>query len=140
MLGRRAWFLRNPYDVNLRRTEDYELWLRTFSMDDFKISIINEPLYYYREENSATIEKLLAAYSSQRELYKKFGPKYFTAMELNALFVKSFGKSAAVRLLKFVNRLDLMVSRRNKPILDKQMLAEFEEEIRRVLSFPVAGL
>ncbi|RIX79397.1 glycosyltransferase family 2 protein [Acidovorax cavernicola] len=140
ILGRRTWFLRNPYDVSLRRTEDYELWLRSFSMGDFKVSVINEPLYYYREEGSATIEKLLAAYSSQRGLYKKFGPRYFTVIELNALFVKSFGKSAAVRLLKLVNKLDLIVRRRNQPILDRKMLAEFQEEINRVLSFSVSGL
>jgi hypothetical protein len=139
ILGRKSWFLRNSYDVTLRRTEDYELWLRSFLANDFRIKIINEPLYYYREEGSATVAKLLSAYSSQRDLYSKYGRNFFAESEMAVLFAKSLGKSFVVRALGTLGKLDLMVKRRNKAILDDEMFSFFEKEIFEVLNFQVPG-
>jgi glycosyltransferase involved in cell wall biosynthesis len=63
ILGRKAWFMRNPYNTALRRAQDYELWLRAFANKDFSIHIMNEPLYYYREAENVTQKKLLEAYA-----------------------------------------------------------------------------
>jgi glycosyltransferase involved in cell wall biosynthesis len=65
VLGRRSWFLRNRYDASISRAEDYELWLRAHGGGDLRIEIVNEALYFYREENGSTLRKMLRGYVSQ---------------------------------------------------------------------------
>ena len=62
ILGRKEWFLRNQYDTGLRTAQDYELWVRSSYKKDFNITLLKEPLYYYREEGNVTSSKLLRAY------------------------------------------------------------------------------
>jgi glycosyltransferase involved in cell wall biosynthesis len=59
ILGRKKWFLRNKYNESLIIAQDFELWVRTYHKSDLNIFLIQEPLYYYREESSATAKKCL---------------------------------------------------------------------------------
>lgn len=68
ILVRKSWYLRNFYNENNKLAEDYELWLRAFLKDDLKVGFIEEPLYYYREDQNIKLEKLLKAYSTQIEI------------------------------------------------------------------------
>ncbi len=45
--GRTEWFRHNPYDPNIRRAEDKELWLRTFPHSRFS-KLDDEPVLLYR--------------------------------------------------------------------------------------------
>ncbi len=47
IMGRTEWFKANPYDIERKRSEDYELWLRTVKFSNF--FKIEEPLLFYRE-------------------------------------------------------------------------------------------
>ena len=47
IMGKKQWFLDNPYDEKAIRIEDAELWYRTKSFSNFMIT--NEPLLFYRE-------------------------------------------------------------------------------------------
>ena len=38
---------------------------------DFKIYILNEPLFYYRQEMNITLNKLLGAYETKYRVLKK---------------------------------------------------------------------
>ena len=129
ILGRKSWFLRNPYDETAMLTEDYELWLRAFSKNDFNIFILNEPLYYYREENNATAEKLLKAYRNQIELIKKYGFLGFNRYGLALAITKLHCKSIVVRGLDFLHKTDLLLKNRNTPITDESLLLHFNREI-----------
>ncbi|WNH12227.1 glycosyltransferase family 2 protein [Thalassobellus suaedae] len=67
VMGRKAWFERNKYNEDLKLGQDTELWLRTSKKNDFKIKIISNPLFMYREEGNVTKKKLLRAYKNERE-------------------------------------------------------------------------
>jgi glycosyltransferase involved in cell wall biosynthesis len=140
MLGRRSWFLRNKYDEIINRTEDYELWLRAFSKNDFKLRIISEPLYYYREEENVTAKRQLAAYASQRHLYKEYGTLWLEKYEIPMVIAKSFTKSFIVRVLSVCGRMDILLKRRNKTIDDQKSIDYFIHEIKQILETKVPGL
>ena len=137
MLGRKTWFLRNPYDVSINRTEDYELWLRAFDKNDFNLHIITEPLYYYREEDNVTAQKLLTAYASQRDLFRQYGHVGFSCFETPFVIARIQCKALIVRLLAAIDRLDLLLARRNSIIGSDTMRQHFETELSQILSTPL---
>jgi glycosyltransferase involved in cell wall biosynthesis len=132
ILGRKSWFLRNPYDSTLTQVQDYELWLRAFAKNDFNLHILNEPLYYYREENNVTAAKLLKAYFNQIKQLKKYGYLGFNAYELALIIGKYRFKSIVVRGLDFLNKVDLLLKKRNVPIIDEFLLNHFNMEIETI--------
>ena len=140
ILGRRAWFLRNPYDTSARRMEDYELWLRAYSKHDFSIHILGEPLYYYREEENVTPKRILTAYAGQRQLYRKYGNLGFNRFEVPLAVAASLCKSLVVRILAAVNKMDILLKRRNTEIKDQKSIDTFVREINQVLATKVPGL
>lgn len=71
ILVRKSWCRRNLYNENNRLAEDYELWLNAFLKNDLKVGFIEEPLYYYREDQNIQLNKLLQAYSTQIEIISK---------------------------------------------------------------------
>ena len=72
VLGRKSWFLRNPYDINIVTGQDYELWVRASYKNDLRIFLMKEALYFYREQNNVTSTKLLRAYRLERKIYNKY--------------------------------------------------------------------
>lgn len=139
MLGRKEWFQRNPYNDQLPRAQDHELWVRAFSNNDFRLHILGEALYYYREEGNVAKNKLLGAYRSQRYLCKEYGHLSFSPLELSALTLKSYFKATLVGILAAFNKTNFLLSRRNQP-LDDKLLSQFNREIKVVLDTEVPGL
>lgn len=135
ILARKSWFLRNPYDPTLRIAQDYDLWLRSAARDDFNIHLLQEPLYYYREENNATAKKMLAAYKNERVMYGKYGKS-----SAFPLILRSWCKSTVVQILSGINQMDLLLKRRSASIDDPDMLALFQNEIEQVKNTSVPGL
>lgn len=55
IVARTSWFLVNPYDENLERAQDSELWQRTQLFSCFYR--LNDPLLYYREVSNGYYKK-----------------------------------------------------------------------------------
>lgn len=55
--GKTEWFKNNSYDETLRRSQDFELWIRTVEKSSFVR--IEEPLLFYREASTSSIKKYL---------------------------------------------------------------------------------
>lgn len=53
--GKLEWFQNNPYDENLRRAQDYELWIRT--VDNSKFVKLKEAYLFYREASTPSLAK-----------------------------------------------------------------------------------
>ncbi len=140
MFGKRSWFLRNKYDESTTRAQDYELWLRAFSKNDFKLYVMSEPLYYYREEDNVTPKRLLKAYVNQRHLYKKYGALWFNRYEIPLMITESYCKSIIVPILASCNMMDILLKRRNRSIDDINSLNHFNLEIEQILKTHVPGL
>jgi hypothetical protein len=140
ILGRKSWFLRNPYDISANRMEDYELWLRAYSKNDFKLYILGEPLYYYREEENVTPKRILTAYAGQRQLFKRYGRLGFNRFEIPLVVSVLHCKSFVVRILSALNKMDVLLKRRNREINDPNSMDTFVREINQILSTKVPGL
>ena len=72
IFAEKKWFLKNPYNENYIRAQDYELWIRTSEKNSF--GILNTALLFYREVSSNDFEKYLKAYKSNKQailLHKK---------------------------------------------------------------------
>ncbi len=109
IMGRKEWFLRNPYNNNIMIGQDYDLWIRAAGKKDFKILILDEPLFYYREEMNITLKKLMGAYETKYKVLKRHSEKnnfYF--------FIKFKLKVFIIRLLDKLNFLKLLSKRRTK--------------------------
>jgi glycosyltransferase involved in cell wall biosynthesis len=64
IIGKKNWFVKNPYDVKAIRIEDGELWFRT--IEESKFCQYMSPLLYYRELDSKVYVR-----------YKKGIPSFF---------------------------------------------------------------
>lgn len=53
--GKTEWFKNNKYDPNLKRGQDYDLWIRTIEKSYF--SKIPKPLLFYRESSTPSLLK-----------------------------------------------------------------------------------
>lgn len=147
VLGRTDWFLQNPYDEKYKRSEDQELWARTYNWTRF--ANIKKPLFFYRmlpSEETSALEKRLQLYvkscEEERRLYREYGPKVgftFTA----SIFIKSYLLEVAFRIstkIGFQNNLRrLLVNSKFQPI-DKQQRFIANNTIRLILNTPVPGL
>lgn len=140
ILGRRAWFLRNEYDPSIDRAEDYELWLRAYSKNDFRVHVVNEPLYYYREESNVIPERLLTAYASQRRILAKYRGLMSSRVDLPVAMASSYCKSSIVCMLAVLNKTHVLLRRRNEPIVDADVLDRCLKEIGTILSTKIPGL
>lgn len=140
ILGRKSWFLRNPYDPSVMLVEDYELWLRAFARGDFNIHVMSDPLHYYREEGNAIPQKILKAYVAQRCLIKRYGYLGFGRFGTTVIVTKWHFKSLIVRLLAACNKTQLLIKYRNLCIEDPGKLKALNEEITQVINTKVPGL
>lgn len=140
MLGRRSWFLRNPYNTLIPRAQDSELWLRAYSKNDFSLYVLGEPLYYYREEVNVTAEKLLISYRSKCEMLKEYGYLGLDRWEVPLMVAKFQVKSLLVKFLSICNRMDILIKRRNSRIDEFETNQNFNQEIMQILQTPVPGI
>jgi len=125
ILAKKDWFLRNKYNQSLKIAQDFELWVRTYYKNDFKIHLLQEPLYYYREESSATAKKMLMAYKYDRTVFNNYAGK-----QKIQLILKSFLKSLIVSILNKINRMDLILNKRSNTFSDKKLLEKFNSELK----------
>ena len=110
IIGRKKWFLRNPYNEHIKIGQDYELWIRAAKKDDFKIFIIDEPLFYYREEMNIKLKKILGAYKTKYNVQLTHNNKIKFFLFLNYKI-----KIVIVRLLKNLKLFNILLKRRSVP-------------------------
>lgn len=70
IMGKKQWFLDNPYDEKAIRIEDAELWYRTKSFSNFMMT--NDPLLFYREFGSYYYPKYIKVIPSLIYLNNKY--------------------------------------------------------------------
>lgn len=107
-----AWFIANPYDINIERIDDKELWFRTRNKYNFQI--LTAPLFFYREFGNDYYKKYFKGfkyllYALKKHHYPidfvKFGIKYSVAGVVYWLF-------------NMVGKENILVSRRNAVPVD----------------------
>lgn len=112
ILARKAWYERNNYNETMLLAEDYDLWIRAFLNNDLKVGFIEKPLYYYREDQSIKLEKLLKAYNTQIEIIKSIPPKHLSLFNKLKYISKIKAKKVVAKKLFFFNLEGLLHKRR----------------------------
>jgi hypothetical protein len=135
--ARTEWFRHNRYDESRRRSEDSELFTRTFR--DLSFVHLAEVLYFCREELSVRLDKYLASCREGRSLFRQYGPKLVGWPRMAALCLASLLKGEIYRLCIHLHAEQYLVRRRNIPLTGEQTRVA-AETIERIRSTPVPGL
>jgi glycosyltransferase involved in cell wall biosynthesis len=124
VLAKKNWYIRNNYNINYPRSEDYELWCRAIANKDLKIAVLPDLLYYYREEGSLSSSKIIKSYNDSFTTYceykKNFDFIYFSKIRLKVLIVK---------VMDNLGLLQNIASRRNKKDISENMKKEHQSII-----------
>ena len=142
IVGRRAWFERNPYKESMAKSQDTNLWVRSYSKDDLSIAFICEPLYYYREDGNITKKQLLLAYAMGRHtIIADAKERFSTRIKARAL-TQNLAKTAIVGLFSRIGVLQLLRHRRNVEPIDSSYESQLIAEINgiRELLLPINAL
>ena len=123
ILAKKEWYLRNKYNQDLPRTEDFELWCRSISNNDLKLAVLPQALYYYREEGLITAEKLKRSYVDGLSVYKQ----YCKNPKLKIILSSKF-KIFIVSLFNRLGLLQHLITIRNRKSVDVE-LREYHKKI-----------
>jgi len=138
LLARKVWYLRNKYDESLPIAQDFDLWLNAINNNDFKIKLIKEPLYIYREESNVNSEKLLKAYSLTSKIFKKHIQSKWIILKFIA---RSKIKYNVVKILSSLRILDKLQIRRNTvKTIDDLQKEKYNQILITVVGTKVPGL
>ena len=142
LLGRKEWFLRNPYSEDFLCSQDRELWLRTALNGDLNLFLIREPLYYYRESSScSSCRKVFRAYRSLLILNRRYGPRLFDSRaEYVKSRVKLWFKAFAVTFFCAAGAGRVRQLFRNRKKVSAEHCALFEKEMRTMKGTAVPGI
>ena len=131
IVGRKRWFQRNPYDPGDHWGEDYRLWVRSLLANDLSIGFMREPLYFYREEGSASVTKMLDGQRLGRALFLAHGPEMVGLGRTTFLIGKSLLKSGIIRVAAAA-RLTGSVVRLRSPVADRDVLEAVRNQIAEI--------
>ncbi|MEN1972615.1 glycosyltransferase family 2 protein [Luteimonas sp. MJ204] len=129
--GRKAWFLRNPYDPADHWAEDYKLWVRACRANDLSVGFIKDPLYFYREEGSASVAKMLAAQKVGRMVVSANGLAMVGVVRTSYLLTRSFTKTLLIRIASVLGVTGYIVKRRS-PSRDDRVFELVAVDIDRI--------
>lgn len=136
LLGRRAWFERNPYKESMIKSQDTNLWVRSFSKNDLNIVFISEPLYFYREDSNVTQKQLLLAYAMGRHTILADAKNNFGLRIKSKALVNNIAKTLLVRFFPSVG-VNAARNRRNATSASALEKKYIEDEINQILSTEV---
>lgn len=133
VLGRKDWFLRNPYDPSDHWAEDYKLWVRASLKRDLSVGFIREPLYFYREEGSANARKMLTGQRMGREVIRANGREMVGPTRTGVLLGRSMLKSLVIGVAAASGSTRRIVRLRS-PQIDQDDLRSVRCHIRQISS------
>lgn len=115
IMGKKQWFLDNPYDEKAIRIEDAELWYRTKSFSNFMIT--NEPLLFYREFGNNYYKKYFQANGSAMHILNKYPEDKFW----KNFFLSNKVKGSMYKILNVIGKEQVLIDRRNEKIFEKKI-------------------
>lgn len=118
VIGKKQWFIDNPYDEEAIRIEDAELWYRTKSFSNFMMT--NEPLLFYREFGRGYYKKYFLANSSAKHILDKYPSDNFW----RNFFLSNKIKGSMYKLLNLIGREQVLINRRNEEIFERKITFE----------------
>ncbi len=115
IMGKKQWFLDNPYDEKAIRIEDAELWYRTKQFSNFMMT--NEPLLFYREFGNNYYKKYFQANGSAMHILDKYPEDNFW----KNFFLLNKVKGSMYKILNVIGKEQVLIDRRNEKIFEKKI-------------------
>jgi len=126
LLARKEWCKRNPYQVDNCLAEDYELWLNAYLKNDLAVGFIEEPLYFYREEQNIKINKLLTAYSTQISIIQNIDEQLLSK-KIKSKYIQKIQNKKFIAKILFYTKMDHIL---HKKRVSHQNSAEYEDFLK----------
>ena len=132
IMAKKSWYFRNLYNEKNRLAEDYELWLNAYLRNDLKVGFIEEPLYFYREEQNIRLEKMLRAYDTQISIIKDLSNSFLSDVSKVKYIFKLQQKKILVKIL-FLIKADFILHKRRAN-------SDRNDEFQRILNKSLSKL
>lgn len=130
IMAKKSWYFRNLYNEENRLAEDYELWLNAYLRKDLNVGFIDEPLYFYREEQNIKLEKMIRAYETQISIIKDLNKSSLSGVNKFKYIFKLQQKKILVKVL-FLMKADFLLHKRRA---NSDRNDEFQEILNKTLS------
>lgn len=114
VMGRRDWFLENPYAEGYRRAEDLELWCRVAGR--VRARELPQPLHFYREPVPVNLPAYRETFRSRRAITRRYGPDAMGWPATLGLLARTWVQPAAYALARAGGFEGSVVARRNRPL------------------------
>ena len=88
-------------------------------LNDFNYVVMQEPLYFYREVENVKKEKMILGYNTQIEVVKKYYKNIISDIDKNKIILRFEIKKIIVRILNFLNLMQILQMRRITSISDQ---------------------
>ncbi len=133
--GRTMWFLKNPYDQTLVRSQDKALWLTSSAHSRF--AKLPEPLLYYRVDSRLSAKRQAVSSRFDRVLLRRYGYDIDRLEATKRILASHVKQRVYAAMLRF-GRAEELYSRKFEalPPADLRRAADEIEDIRSV---PVPG-
>lgn len=118
IMGRREWFLENPYAEGYRRAEDLELWCRVAAR--VRARELPEPLLFYREPVPVNLQAYRETFRSRRAIARRYGPDAVGWPGTFGLLARTWVQPIAYALARAGGVEGALVSRRNRPLAEAE--------------------
>lgn len=115
--GKASWFKKNKYDESLKRSQDFELWIRTVEKSNF--TRIKQPLLFYREASTSSMIKRVKATRYSIKTYWENKNKIGLAYTIRQIFF--YWVKLVVYFCFFVfGSTDILIKKRSSKLLNNQ--------------------
>jgi len=114
--GKLDWFKNNPYDEDLRRAQDYELWIRTVDKSNFVR--LKEPYLFYREASTPSLKKYIESTQYSLNTFRKNRKKIGTFNVLK-LSISKLLKLSVYFVFSIFGLTDKLIARRSVQLEEK---------------------
>lgn len=132
--GKTVWFKQNKYDPNLKRAQDYDLWIRTIQTSH--LSKIEKPLLFYREASTPSLQKYKIAAFNSIKIYVKNREIIGSMKAILFIFIKLV-KLFIYFIYNLFNLTDRLIDRRSFK-LESNSYQEYKEILETAVKSKVA--
>ncbi|WP_460414185.1 glycosyltransferase family 2 protein [Thermus hydrothermalis] len=137
LMARRSWFLAHPYSLEFPRAEDRELFVRTYTTS--KLTVLKEPLYFYRWFGLPRSHALRTGYRSERRIMWKYGPSLVGWGATARLVVRSWAKEGMVVLAELLGKQKFLERRASFAKVTPEDRVYFSNLMARIIATTVPG-
>lgn len=125
VIAKASWYRANKYHEDFVRSEDFELWCRTFDTTVF--ARVYEPLFIYRE-GRVNIDNYTKSNQSYRKILRKHGAGVLTPVEITIAIIKSHFKTQLYHSFSLLNMQHLLTAKRNS-----KLSKEKKDQLRNII-------